>query len=138
MNARRIASLAALLALVATVANAGPTPTRGWQKTIELQPAASAGVDDVVAEGLAIVGKKNGVEYFGVRVFAKMPDGAKFVVRGEDVNGFGFMIGTMEMFLGSASLYLESAKVPSDVFPVGELRRVSVVYGAQEVLFGTF
>jgi len=136
MNARRIASLVAVLALVATVANAGPTPTRGWQKTIKLE-VTKAGVD-VNAQALAVIGKKNGVEYFGVRVFANLKDGTVLTVMGEDKAGNRYMIGTMEIFLTSADLYLESKTNPSDVFPVLALARVSVDFGADEIVFGSF
>lgn len=136
MNAKKILCLAALLALVATTATAGPRPQRGWSKQITLEPT-DYGIP-LEAKALATIGSKNGVEYFGIRLFCTEEDGTVMTVYADDASGVPFMVGTMEMFLGSASLYMESSKVPSDLFPVTELRNIWIEYDGEVMVNGSF
>jgi hypothetical protein len=124
------------MALIAAATHAGPIPQRGWKKEITLEPTAYG--EPMDAKGIALIGVKNDVEYFGLRVFCTEPDGTRMTVYAEDSSGASFMVGSMDMFLGSASIYMESARYPSDVFPVVELRRIWVECGGESMLVGSF
>jgi hypothetical protein len=137
MKARTTLALAALICLAAaTTAAAGPAPTRAWKRQIQLE-ALDAGAR-LAATGTAMIGRKNGVEFFRLRASAQMVDGDAVTAWGIDNSGQLFLIGTMEMVLGSGVLDLVSSKDPSDVFPVGDLAAVVVTRHGEKILRGTF
>jgi hypothetical protein len=134
MNAKRILGIFLALAFVAAAGSAGiaTSPIKGYRRVVQLTPTEAG--DALNAQGVVQYGIKNGVEYFGVRVFADLPDGAVVDIRVRDQKGQEFAVAKLEMFLGSGSMQVWSSKDPSDVFPVTDLSGVSVYEGGMMIL----
>jgi hypothetical protein len=126
-NLRTLTAAVLMVFLVASsAAAAGPDPgdTKGdWKYTVELMKTRFAQKDTF---GYCTIKSEGGVEMLGVRVFGDMPDDKLLIV--QIVNDKGvFEVGTMRMFLGSASLVLYSTSlVPSPAFPLTNVRSVIV------------
>ena len=87
--------------------------------------------------GFAVKKVENGVEVFGVRAFANMPDQTMLEVMIVTAKGES-SVGAIEMFLGSGKLELVSSRDPSAAFPVSRIREVLVTYRGQAILRGQF
>ena len=128
MNSYRTLTAAVLMVLLvaSSAAAAGPEPgdTKGdWKYTVELMKTRFAQKDTF---GYCTIKSHDGVEMLGVRVFGDMPDDKLLIVQIVTDKGV-FEVGTMRMFLGSASLILYSTSlVPSPAFPLANVRTVIV------------
>lgn len=128
MNSHRTFTAAVLMVLVvaSSAAAAGPAPgdTKGdWRYTVELMKTRFAQKDTF---GYCRLKSEGGVEMLGVRVFGDMADDKLLIVQVVTDKGV-FEVGTMRMFLGSASLVLYSTSlVPSPAFPLENVRSVIV------------
>lgn len=128
MNSHRILTAAVLTVLLvaSSAAAAGPAPgsTKGdWKQTVQLMPTQFAQKDTF---GYCTLKSDGGIEMLGIRVFGDMPDDKLLIVQVATDKGV-FEVGTMRMFLGSASLILYSTSlVPSPAFPLWNVRSVIV------------
>jgi hypothetical protein len=124
MNSLKVIGVGMMILLIAATAGAAGPGTKGdYKQTVKLR-TSDYGLE-VKAFGYCSVERANGVEMFGLRVFADLPDGANLIVEVGTRKGV-FEVGTIQMFLGSGALILYSSKLPSPAFPVEDVITVSV------------
>lgn len=124
MNSLKTLGLGILVLLIAATAGAaGPDVKGDFKETVKLV-TSDYGLQ-FKAFGYCTVARGNGVEMFGVRVFADLPDDTNLIV--EVSNDLGtFEVGTIRMFLGSGSLVMYSSLAPSPAFPLSGVTAVTV------------
>ncbi|MBI3950579.1 MAG: hypothetical protein HY314_09010 [Acidobacteria bacterium] len=96
------------------------------------------------AGGEAAIGERNGVQFFGVQVFADVEDGTVFRVIVNNGQR-DFTAGKIIMEAGQGKLVLRSTFVPGTlepqpqgIFPVTEIRSVRVADQGEDILTGEF
>lgn len=114
----------AMIALLIASAAMAAGPVRGdFEQTYKMETTDEG--TQFGAFGYVQLERRNGIEAFGLRVFAKLPDRSNLIV--EVRNDLGrFEVGTIEMFLGSGSLQLSSATDPSPAFPLAGVDHAEV------------
>lgn len=123
MTTLKTLGLGTLCLLIAAVAVAGPLPKGDFERTVKLDTSPYG--REAQAFGYATMRSEDGIEMFGLRVFADLPDGTNLVV--EVTNDKGVLeIGTIRMFLGSGALELYSSMLPSAAFPLSTVHAVTV------------
>ncbi len=133
-----VLALALSLTCVGMAAAQLSAPKDSQQVVIALEPTAMG--QELEAWGMALKEMKNGIQVFGVRVFADMKDlaGRSTVeVLIETADGT-FNIGSIQVIMGSGLLELVSSEDPSEAFPVEKIRAVHVIYRGEGMLKGSF
>lgn len=124
MNSLKTIGLGILILLLAVSAGAaGPDIKGDFKETVKMQTTEYGAQSK--AFGYCSIARGNGVEMFGVRVFADLPDDSNLIVEVTTPKGT-FEIGTIRMFLGSGALVLYSSLQPSPAFPLLDVQAVTV------------
>jgi hypothetical protein len=132
MNSLKTLGLGILILLVATtVGAAGPDIKGDFKETVKLV-TSEYGLQ-YKAFGYCTVARGGGVEMFGIRVFADLPDGTNLIVSVTNDAGT-FDVGTITMFLGSGSLVMYSSLQPSPAFPLSDVDAVAVYDRKDELM----
>jgi hypothetical protein len=132
MNSLKTLGLGILILLVATtVGAAGPDIKGDFKETVKLV-TSEYGLQ-YKAFGYCTVARGGGVEMFGIRVFADLPDGTNLIV--SVTNDVGtFDVGAITMFLGSGSLVMYSSLQPSPTCPLSDVDTVAVYDRKDELM----
>jgi hypothetical protein len=130
-----IGIMSAALTLAAFGQIGTDVPQEDKKVTIRLAPTKLG--EELGFSGAAVKEVKGGVEMFGVRAVGDMPDGALLEVMIVTKKGEA-SVGTIEMFLGSGRLVLESTRDLSLAFPVSRLSGTYVSYRGEPLLSGRF